>query len=249
MTLLIGAAVFAVTFLAGLCGLAIHRALPEHHRGSESKDVVRLVQALIASIATLVLSLLIASASSHFRAQSDNVSSLAADVIVLDGALAHIGPQADEARGALHRMLEAALEGRSIERRADIAPIDPSRIDAFYNAVAALQTGNPSQRAAQQQALDMAGKLVQARATLMVHSLTDNTQWPFMAVLVAWLAILFLAMGLFVRANTMVVMALSAGAVAIAGAIFLILELDNAHAGMLRVSDAPLRFALEHMRR
>jgi hypothetical protein len=65
MTLLVGAGVFCLTLLAGLIGLALHHALPEDHRSGESKDSVRLVQALIASMATLVLGLLIASASTH----------------------------------------------------------------------------------------------------------------------------------------------------------------------------------------
>ncbi|MBR0650935.1 DUF4239 domain-containing protein [Roseomonas terrae] len=247
MTLLVSAGVFVITLVAGLIGLGLHGRLPEHHRGNESKDVVRLVQALIASIATLVLSLLIASASSHFRDQADSVSVLAADILVLDAALAQAGPDADRARSALRGMVAAAVDGHAIDRRFDGTPIEPATMDAFYNAIAALQTTNAAQHAAQQQALGMAGRLVQARATLMVRSLTDGTQWPFLTVLVAWLCILFLAMGLFVRANTMVVLALAAGAIAVAGAIFLILELGDPHAGLLRISDAPLRLALRYL--
>lgn len=249
MTLLMGLAVFGVTFSAGLIGLLLHRVLPAHHRDSESKDVVRLVQALIASIATLVLSLLIASASSHFRQQSEGISTLAADVMVLDGALAHAGPHAAGARVALRGMVAAALEREAASPLPGGTLIDPARIDAFYNAVATLQTTTPAQHAAQQQALAMADRLVQARATMMLRTVIDDTQWPFMAILVAWLAIMFLAMGLFVRVNTMVVLALSSGAIAVAGAIFLILELESAHTGVLRVSDAPLRFALGYLDR
>ena len=74
MTVVVGIGVFVLTLLSGFGGLWLHRRLLDHHRSDESKDVVRLVQALIASMATLVLGLLIASASSHYRTQADGVT-------------------------------------------------------------------------------------------------------------------------------------------------------------------------------
>ena len=74
-------------------------------------------------------------------------------------------------------------------------------------------------------------------------------QWPFLAVFVSWRGMLFLLAGLFVRPNVVVVMTILGGAGAVAGAVFLILELDDTRCGVLRVSDLPLRFALERMGR
>ncbi len=248
MTLILGAGVFVVTFACGLLGLVLHRALLEDHRSGESKDVVRLIQAFIASIATLVLGLLIASANSHYREQADGASALAADIMVLDGALAHTGPSAAASRTALRHLLRAAIEAHVLEARSDTtAMIDPQHLDAFYNAIAGLQPANAAEHAAQQQALAIASRLVQARTTLLVRDVTDDLQWPFLAVLVSWLALMFLAMGLFVRTNAIIVLAIGAGALAVSGAIFMILELQNAHAGLLRISDAPLRFAFEQL--
>lgn len=248
MTLVIGAGVFIVTFAFGLLGLLLHRVLLDDHRSGESKDVVRLVQAFIASIATLVLGLLIASANSHYREQAEGASALAADIMVLDGALAHTGPSATPSRTALRHLVRAAIEAHVLEARSDMtAMIDPQHLDTFYNAIAGLQPANAAEHAAQQQALAIASRLVQARTTLLVRDVTDNVQWPFLAVLVSWIALMFLAMGLFVRTNTIIVLAIGAGALAVSGAIFMILELQNAHAGILRISDAPLRFALEQL--
>lgn len=248
MTLVIGAGVFFLTFSFGLLGLLLHRVLLDDHRSSESKDVVRLVQAFIASIATLVLGLLIASANSHYREQAEGASALAADIMVLDGALAHTGPAAAASRTALRHLLRAAIDAHVLEAQSDTtAMIDPQHLDSFYNAIASLQPANAAEHAAQQQALAIASRLVQARTTLLVRAVTDNLQWPFIAVLISWIALMFLAMGLFVRANTIIVLAIGAGALAVSGAIFMILELQNAHAGLLRISDAPLRFALEQL--
>ena len=45
--------VFACTFAGGLAGLYLHGRLPQHHRESDSKDVVKLVMGLIATVAAL----------------------------------------------------------------------------------------------------------------------------------------------------------------------------------------------------
>jgi hypothetical protein len=54
--------IFGCSFGAGLLGMALYRTLPDHHLDAGSKDVVKLVMSLIATMAALVLSLLIASA-------------------------------------------------------------------------------------------------------------------------------------------------------------------------------------------
>lgn len=249
MTLVLGIGVFLLTFMAGLIGLALHRTLPEDHRSSDSKDTVRLVQALIASMATLVLGLLIASASSHFQTQAEGVAELAADIIVLDVALAHAGPEAAEARTSLRGMVDLAISAHVLHRRSDMPVIDTARFDAFHDAVAHMHPANPTQAAAQLRALQMAERLVQQRALLMVRDVSGEVQWPFLGVLVSWLALLFVAMGLFARTNTIIIVAMFAGALAVGGAIFLIAELQHPRTGLLRVSDAPLRFALQHLGR
>jgi hypothetical protein len=62
-------------------------------------------------------------------------------------------------------------------------------------------------------------------------------------VLIFWICMLFLGFGLFVRFNATVTVALLIGAVSVAGAIFLILELNEPYQGFMRLSDAPLRHA------
>jgi hypothetical protein len=62
--------IFVLTLGGILLGALLRRALPEHHLGKESQDVVRLGVGLIATLAALVLGLLIASAKSSFDMQS-----------------------------------------------------------------------------------------------------------------------------------------------------------------------------------
>ena len=66
-------------------------------------------------------------------------------------------------------------------------------------------------------------------------------------MLAFWLAALFVGFGLFAPRNATVVTVLLVAAVAVAGSIFLILEMNEPFAGMLKISAAPLRYALAHI--
>jgi hypothetical protein len=68
-------------------------------------------------------------------------------------------------------------------------------------------------------------------------------------VLVFWLTVLFVGFGLFARFNPTIVAALLVGAVSVAGAIFLILELNRPATGVMQISITPIRNALMQMGR
>jgi hypothetical protein len=94
-----------MVFGSALLAMLLHSALPEHHLSADSKDVVKLGIALIATMSALVLSLLIASAKSAFDTRSNQLVQVSADIIQLDRALARYGDEG----GAL---IAAALGGR-----------------------------------------------------------------------------------------------------------------------------------------
>ena len=52
--------VFASLFCATLIGMLLRKALPEHHLSSDTKDTVKVAMGLVATMAALVLGLLIA---------------------------------------------------------------------------------------------------------------------------------------------------------------------------------------------
>jgi hypothetical protein len=88
----------------------VRSALPEHHLSADSKDVVKLGIALIATMSALVLSLLIASAKSAYDTRSNQLVQVSADIIELDRALARYGPETKEARSLLERSIAATVE-------------------------------------------------------------------------------------------------------------------------------------------
>jgi hypothetical protein len=62
-------------------------------------------------------------------------------------------------------------------------------------------------------------------------------------------SVLFLGFGLFARSNITVFVTVTVGAISVAGAILMILELNHPYSGLVRLSDAPIRAALAGMDR
>src|SRR6202030_4799554 len=108
--MMIGWVVFALVFGSALLAMVGHAVLPEHHLSADSKDVVKLGIALIATMSALVLSLLIASAKSASDTRSNQLLQVSADVALLDRALARYGPETKEARSLLERSIAATVE-------------------------------------------------------------------------------------------------------------------------------------------
>ena len=70
---------------------------------------------------------------------------------------------------------------------------------------------------------------------------------PFLIVMVSWVALLFVSFSMFAPRNLVTITALIVASLSIAGALFLILELDQPYEGLLRISSAPLRTALDQI--
>ncbi len=88
----------AVVFGGALLGLSLQKILPAHHLTPETKDVVRLATALIATLSALVLGLLISSAQDSFDRFDNELIQNAANIVTLDRALDEYGPETQDIR-------------------------------------------------------------------------------------------------------------------------------------------------------
>ncbi|MGH6840177.1 MAG: hypothetical protein ACREDT_15580 [Methylocella sp.] len=61
----------------------------------------------------------------------------------------------------------------------------------------------------------------------MLEQINSSLRWPFLTVLVFWIAMLFMGFGLFARGNATVIVALLIGALSVSSAIFVILDLHH----------------------
>jgi hypothetical protein len=238
---------FACTFGAALVAIFIRDRLPPHHVEGDSKDVVKLVLGLMATLTALVLGLLISSAHSAYDAQNAELQQLGVHIYQLDRLLAHFEPDATESRAELHRILAADIEriwptdGRA-QVSGDALAVQ-QEFEVFFEGIAKLSPKTDLQHLIQSRALELCGSIGDTRHLLIEQS-RGSLSWPFLFVLMSWGSILFFGFGLFARYNATVVAALCVGSFSVAGAIALVLEMNQPYGGWIQVSSAPLRVAL-----
>jgi hypothetical protein len=242
--------VFVCCFGAAVAGLYLR--LPDRHIDGDSKDTVRLVMGLIATMSALVLSLLISSANSTYDTQVVELQQMSADLAQLDRMLVLYGPDAQDIRAGLRQAVIAAHQRVWPPDDSQPANLDPSlgraQTDMFFAMLDNLAPKTAAQSRAQDAAWQLAASVTKMR-TLMYEQLSRSISWPLLVVLIFWVSVLFLGFGLFARFHATLIVTLLVGAISVAGAIFLILELDNPYTGWIRLSDAPIRSALASMDR
>jgi len=248
-SIITGALVFACLFGAGLLGVRVRAALPEDHLGSETKDAVKVGMGLVATMAALVLGLLVASTKGAYDTQKSEVAQMAAKIVFLDRLLANYGSESAESRDLLRRSVGSAITHMWPDRKSSqTAQLDPSASsgEAFFNSIQQLSPQNDVQRSLKSQAAQIATDLGQMRWLLFEQTETSISV-TMLIVLISWLAIIFMSAGLFAPPNATVIIALMLAALSVSGAIFLILELDMPFDGVIQISPKPMHNALVHL--
>src|SRR5258708_36389934 len=236
--------VFACVFGSALFGMFLRGVLPEQHLSADSKDTVRLGMGMVATMAALILGLLVASAKNFFDTQSSDLTQLSANVILLDRVLAHYGAETKEVRDVLRGAVARTLD-LIWHQGSQMAPTAAGG-EILYDKIQALSLQNDAQRALKAQASSMAIDLGKLR-WLMFEQGSASISLPLLAVLIFWLAIVFTSFGLFAPRNATTIAALLVCALSVSGAIFLILEMYTPFEGLMQISSATLRSALAHL--
>ena len=115
--------------------------------------------------------------------------------------------------------------------------------NAVYSAIQGLAPHDDTQRKLKEQATILATEFGQLRSLLAAQSFASISE-PMLIILVSWLVVIFLGFSVLAPPNATVMFALIVSALAVSGAIFLILELDQPFAGLIRISSEPMLNAL-----
>jgi hypothetical protein len=247
--LAIGAIVFACVFGGALFGMFLGTILPKEHLSPDARDVIKVSMAMIATLAALVLGLLTASAKSSLDDKESELRSAAAQVVLLDRTMAEYGAETQGARDLLKQIVTARISQIWPDEKAKLTPGAigrGARMEAIQRKLLDLSPQTDAQRWLQSTALQISGAIAAARWSVL-EQIGSSIQWPFMAILVFWLAIIFASFGLFAPRNASVTAALFVAALSVAGSIYLILEMDQPYSGLIKISSAPLRAALQQL--
>ena len=109
-SIIIGLIAFVCVFGGALLGLFLRSILPDHHLREDSKDAVRTGAALIATLAALVLGLLISSSKNSLETMNTAYAQSGAKIIMLDRILTFYGPEAKEVREQLRNAVQTRIE-------------------------------------------------------------------------------------------------------------------------------------------
>jgi hypothetical protein len=239
--------IWALLVGGALAGVLLRRLLPDHHLDTHAKDIVRLGSALIATIAGLVLGLLINSAKSTFDVQRDEIRQLTANFILLDHQLERYGPETRPVRVHLRDMVVTVIDRIWKESAIHAGPFTATPATmAAEQAIQSLTPTNDSQRRYQSQSIQTLNAILQVRAILYEES-GAQLPTPFLVIVVFWLFILFVSFSLFSPLNPTALGAILVIALSGAGAIFLVIEMSEPFTGLMRIDSEPLRQALPRL--
>jgi hypothetical protein len=246
----ISVGLFGVVFAGALVGLAIRARLPGHHLSEDARDAVKLGAGLVATLTALVLGLLISTSKGSFDATQTMIAQGGAKILLADRVLANYGPETREVRESLRGFLrgrivkiwpetERKLPGAGVSGRA-------TDMEAFQMAVRNLVPKSDLQRALQVQALKISDDLLELR-WLLFEQIQTPLPPMFLAVLVFWTTILFICFGLLAPRNGTILAVFLVCAVSVAGAVFLILEMEKPLSGTMKISSQPMIKTLERL--
>jgi hypothetical protein len=248
--LLIFLLVFVFVFGCALLGMYARTRLPDHHLDEDSATAIKLAAGLIATLAALVLGLLISSAKNSFDTVSGDLERNALNVVRLDRALAQYGPEAHSLRQQLKHNYGTWIELLASRNTTMLSMLDSpqilSRINDFQRQLTQLAPVDANQRQVQERALEISDEVFAARWLALMQK-RGAIPVALLVVLVSWLCVIFGTFGLLAPRNGTVMFFFLLCALSASGAVFVILEMDTPLTGIVKVSVTPMREALSQL--
>jgi len=244
----ISSIVFALIFIGSLVGMALRRTLPLEHLGQDAKDTMRLAIGLVVTMTGLVLGMLVSSAKSYYDGQKNKVTEMSTEIILLNNSLTAFGPEAEQVRFYARQTVEDAIDRVWPKEKQSQSQLRPKDNDVTLAAqLQALVPKNDTQASAKAQAVAIVQGLKKSNWLMFLESEQASVPMPLLLVVTSWLVIIFISFGIFAPPNATVIATLIICAMAVSGAIFIIMEMYSPFSGVLRISSAAVRDALNQM--
>jgi hypothetical protein len=225
-----------LTFASALLGFWAQALLPAQYL-SDGKGMVGSIIGLVTLLLALVLGLLVWTSYGVYTTQVNESQSLGPVMLQLDFALERYGPEARRGRELLHELVLRTREhfwgaGGSSGSLYAQARQDLLNAAEFF---AGLEPANEEQRQLIGTARPFFTQIIQT-TLLMARQLANPVPTLLFMVVVGWSALLFFCFGLLSTVNAVSAIAAGLGAVAVASAVFMILEFSQPYTGLFRIS-------------
>ena len=229
-----------VAVAAALClliGLAVQSVTPRAYL-ADAEGVVRLVVGLEATLLALVLGFLISTCHGLFSAQLNQWQTIGRSIMALDRALSEFGAKADAGRKALPHVLKRMRERFWTYRSGGHRSIDFDDLSdedtAMRTVFASLRPADDELRRHLRTSEEMFSLIFETQLTMIWNIVNPVPNLVFYSV-VGWSCLLFFGYGLLSAINLLTVGIALLGAISIASAVFLILELSDPYVGLFQM--------------
>lgn len=238
---------FGGMFGGALLGLYLRTLLPDHHLSQETSDTVKLGAGIVATMAALVLGVLVGSTKTSFDDMNTEITKVGASVIQLDRVLARYGVESKEIREMIRGTLVTTINAiwpEDMSRAQLEAMAKSDQMEMTQIRIMELTPRTDTQRLLQSQALQISNDLAQIK-WMLIEQQDKSLPTIFIVVLGFWLSMLFMSFGLFAQRNATVITVLGISAFSVSAALFLILEMNDPLQGIIKLPSAPLFKALD----
>lgn len=246
--ILIAIAIFAALIVAYVLSQRLYGWLPESQREEDTHQVVRSLAGLFVVMTSLVLGLMLNAAKTTFEQVDQNVHAFATDLILFDRTLLLYGPDANDTRQSLLVYAKRAANDGHIANPDKGDRIAEENLNAVGRALRTIQPKDAEHIARWQDALTQYHKIVERRWTLVEQS-EGTIPSPMIVMLVLWLMLIFASFGYRAPRNAVTVTSFVGSAALIAGAIYLIIDMDVPFSGPIQVSAKPLQRVVAEIQR
>ncbi|MDR5738866.1 hypothetical protein [Caballeronia sp. LZ016] len=258
--------VFVLLLASTGIGAMVRPLLPEEHKAQETVQLVQLLVGMLVTFAALVLGLLTASAKTVFDTTDNDVRSYAAAIIELDHTMRDYGAELAETRALLRAYTAAAVAstwpGETPPAGDDYPKVESSphasgklasralgdMLSRGQRQVRLLEPADAYHRKLADEAATRFDQLIALRWKL-IEEAHGSISYPFDRILVGWLLIIFLCFGLIAPRNALSLVTITLGALSIASAVLVILDLDTPFSGPIMVHSQPMREAFAYQSR
>jgi hypothetical protein len=244
----ISSVVFALVLGGGFVGMVLRRILPQEHLGQDAKDTMRLAIGLVVTMTGMVMGMLVSSAKTYYDGQRNKVSEMSTEIILLNSALGAFGHDSEPLRIEARRFVGDAADRIWPKENSSLYQLRPENDNTTVAEQLQLLTPkNEMQVIAKAQVASLIQSLHRSYWLMFLESEQATIPLPLLFVVTSWLVTIFISFGIFAPPNSTVIATLIVCALAVSGAIFIIMEMYSPFSGVLRISSTAVRDAMEQM--
>jgi hypothetical protein len=225
-----------LTLTSGLLGFFLQWLLPIQDV-ADANGMIASIIALVTLLLALVLGLLVWTSYGVYTSQNAESQSLGPLILKLDFALEQYGPEADSGRDLLRAAVVRARDRFWGGRATGESPYAQLRADlhSIMRFFASLEPNTDQQRQLITGAMPDFMHVVET-TLLMTRQLANPVPKLLLYVVIGWSALLFMSYGLLGTCNALSVAIAALGSIAVASAVYMILEFSQPYSGLFRIS-------------